>query len=282
MVGTEAMKPYKYTHCYRDRHGKVRWYYRRHGRQRPIPFEPGTAEFQRAYDTLNGWSEAAITASDRLENARSGTWRWLCCRYFTSMEFGELDAGTQRVRRRMLELTCQEVWEPGSARTFGDAPIAAMTPQAISVLRDRKKGLPEAQRGRLKAISRVFDWAIRPENKIAGITSNPAKVVQRPKENPDAGFHSWTPDEVAQFEKRHAVGTKARLALALFLFTGQRKSDVVLFGRQHVRAGFLTFTQRKNRNRNPVKLVVASAAGAAVDHRHEPVWRSDVPGDRIW
>lgn len=254
MVGTEAMKPYKYTHCYRDRHGKVRWYYRRHGRQRPIPFEPGTAEFQRAYDTLNGWSEAAITASDRLENARSGTWRWLCCRYFTSMEFGELDAGTQRVRRRTLELTCQEVWEPGSARTFGDAPIAAMTPQAISVLRDRKKGLPEAQRGRLKAISRVFDWAIRPENKIAGITSNPAKVVQRPKENPAAGFHSWTPDEVAQFEKRHAVGTKARLALALFLFTGQRKSDVVLFGRQHVRAGFLTFTQRKNRNRNPVKL----------------------------
>jgi hypothetical protein len=159
------MKPHKYTHCYRDRHGRVRWYYRRHGRQRPIPFEPGTAEFQRAYDTLNGWSEAAITASDRLENAHNGTWRWLCCRYFTSMEFGELDAGTQRVRRRMLELTCQEVWEPGSARTFGDAPIAAMTPQAISVLRDRKKGLPEAQRGRLKAISRVFDWALRPESR---------------------------------------------------------------------------------------------------------------------
>ena len=105
------------------------------------------------------------------------------------MEFGELDAGTQRVRRRMLELTCQEVLEPGSARTFGDAPIAAMTPQAIAVLRDRKKGLPEAQRGRLKAISRVFHWAIRPENKIAGITSNPAKVVQRPKENLDGGFH---------------------------------------------------------------------------------------------
>ena len=63
-----------------------------------------------------------------------------------------------------------------------------------------------------------------------------------------------TPEEVAQFERTHAVGTKARLAPALFLFTGQRKSDVVVFGRQHVRNGVLAFTQRKNLTRNPVKL----------------------------
>jgi integrase len=137
---------------------------------------------------------------------------------------------------------------------FGDAPVSAITPFAVAVLRDRKKGLPEAQRGRLKAISRVFDWAMRPESNIKIVSSNPTKVVQRPRENPDGGFHSWTPDEVAQFERRHPIGTKARLALALFLFTGQRKSDVVLFGRQHVRDGRLIFTQRKNRNRHPVKL----------------------------
>jgi len=44
------------------------------------------------------------------------------------------------------------------------------------------------------------------------------------------------------------------LALGLFLFTGQRKCDVVLFGRQPIRRGVLTFTLQKNRNRNPVKL----------------------------
>jgi integrase len=113
---------------------------------------------------------------------------------------------------------------------------------------------PEAARGRLKAISRVFDWAMRPESKIAGVTNNPAKSVRRPKEKPDAGYHTWTPEEVAQFEKRHPIGTKPRLALALFLFTGQRKSDVVLFGRQHIRGGMLKFTQQKNRNRHPVRL----------------------------
>ena len=39
------------------------------------------------------------------------------------------------------------------------------------------------------------------------------------------GFHSWTDDEIAQFEKRHPIGSRARLALALVLYTGQRRSS---------------------------------------------------------
>jgi integrase len=52
------------------------------------------------------------------------------------------------------------------------------------------------------------------------------------------------------------IGTKARLALALLLFTGQRRSDITRFGRQHVRSGKLTFTQHKGRNRKPKRLVL--------------------------
>ena len=37
-----------------------------------------------------------------------------------------------------------------------------------------------------------------------------------------------------QFEARHPVGTKPRLALALLLYTGQRRSDVVTMGKQHI------------------------------------------------
>jgi hypothetical protein len=96
---------------------------------------------------------------------------------------------------------------------------------------------------------------MRPESTIACITTNPVKAVRRPKENFDGGYHTWTANEEAQFEQRHPIGTKARLALALFLFTGHRNSDVVLFGRQHVRQGMLIFTQQKNRHRNPVRLI---------------------------
>jgi integrase len=40
------------------------------------------------------------------------------------------------------------------------------------------------------------------------------------------------------------------------LYTGQRRSDVVIFGRQHLRDGWLHFTQQKNRSRNPITLAV--------------------------
>ena len=49
------------------------------------------------------------------------------------------------------------------------------------------------------------------------------------------GFHTWTDDEIAQFEAHHPIGTKPRLALALLLYTAQRRSDVVRMGRQHIR-----------------------------------------------
>ena len=48
------------------------------------------------------------------------------------------------------------------------------------------------------------------------------------------GFHCWSPDEVREFEARHTIGTKARLAFALMLYLGARRRDVVTLGRQHV------------------------------------------------
>jgi integrase len=38
------------------------------------------------------------------------------------------------------------------------------------------------------------------------------------------------------------------------LFTGQRRGDVIRFGRQHVQSGKLVFTQRKGCNRKPNQL----------------------------
>ena len=59
-----------------------------------------------------------------------------------------------------------------------------------------------------------------------------------------------------KFEATHPVGSKARLAFALLFYTGQRRSDVVHFGRQHLRDGCINFTQYKNRNRKPILLSI--------------------------
>src|SRR5262245_17620934 len=61
------------------------------------------------------------------------------------------------------------------------------------------------------------------------------------------GLHPWTVAEVEQFEACYPIGSKARLALALLMYTGVRRSDVVKLGRQHVRDGWITIAPQKNR-----------------------------------
>jgi len=247
---------FPYVRSYRDRHGKLRVEYRRNGRIIPLRAAPGTAEFQAACDEAKQLfepdykvAEGGVAASAPLVQ---GTYRWLCAQYFGSTDFKQLDPDTQRARRLILEGTCREKWSPGSDRLFGEAPIKSMSSQALTVLRDRKADKPEAARARLKAISRVFDWAM--DARIVGVARNPARDVRYPKPKAGGGFHSWTLEELTQYERRHPMGTKARLALALLLFTGQRKSDVVLLGPQHSRDGWLTFTQQKNKERTPITL----------------------------
>jgi site-specific recombinase XerD len=192
--------------------------------------------------------KAALEASQKPEsNVKPRSYRWLCVQYFGSAEFRELDPRTQRTRRGILEATCLEPIAPGATEVFADFPLIRMSGKAIRVLRDRKAEFPEAANNRVKAIRRMFAWAMEAEH----VTNNPARDVAY-KRRATEGHHTWTEDEIAQFEAKHSVGSKARLALALLMYTGVRRSDVVLLGRQHVRKGWLKFTAQKGRNRKPV------------------------------
>src|SRR6185369_9693923 len=102
-----------------------------------------------------------------------------------------------------------------------------------------------AANSRVKAIRQLFKWASSPEYNYA--RTNPAREVSYLKgTNPD-GIKAWTEDNVAAYEARHPIGTKARLALDLLLYTGVRRSDVVKLGPQMERDDHLVFTETKGR-----------------------------------
>jgi integrase len=255
MLGSGAMKvavEYPYLCKDRDRHGNVRYYFRRNGKKTRIRARPGSTEFQAAYDALLT-SSGAMTVTENVEGPKPGTYRWLCMQYIRSTDFRELDPKTQHVRRQVLEHTWAERIAPGAQETFAEFPVSKLSSKAVRVLRDRKRDFPQAANVRVKAIRRLFRWAL--EDEVPGIKLNPARDVSY-LWGRQGGFHSWTIDEVEQYEARHLIGTTPRLALALLLYTGQRRSDVVLFGRQHVRNGWLRFTQQKNRNRRPITLEI--------------------------
>ena len=74
---------------------------------------------------------------------------------------------------------------------------------------------------------------------------DPTRDVRKIPTAKGEGYHSWTESEIAQFEHRHPVGSRARLAFALLLYTGQRRSDVVRMGHQHIKDGGICVRQQK-------------------------------------
>jgi integrase len=177
---------------------------------------------------------------------------------------------TRHVRRQILEGTYGEPIAPGQSLTLGDCPVTRFRAKAVKVLRDRKlvrerqtvrheNGVEEqnevlvnreAANSRVKAIRAVLSFA--KEEFIELVERNWARDVALLAPRSE-GHHTWTLEEIEQFERHFPIGTKARLALALLLYTGQRRGDIVRLGEQMRRNEMLVFTQEKNRSRKPVR-----------------------------
>jgi integrase len=111
-------------------------------------------------------------------------------------------------------------------------------PRHIRAIRDKIAETPEAANQLLKFRRQLFAHSV-----VAGLCySNAARDVPYLKSSSE-GFHSWTIEEVEQFEACHPIGSKARLAMAVMLYTGQRRGDAVLFGPHHLTKGWPIFTQ---------------------------------------
>jgi integrase len=244
-------------HCVRDPgpDGKERIYVRMPGKKKilianPMPWSPS---FMAEYESATGNVLSAVVIVNPTA-VRDRTFRWLCQQYMeTSLEFLGLSENTAYVRKTLLDSVCKTTISSTSTRVAGDCPVEFITPKAIAAIRDRNRDAPTAANAKIKAIRLVFKWACDPT--IGHCTINPARDVPLIKVFSD-GHHTWTIEEVEQYERKHPVGTKPRLTMDLMLYTGQRISDAAVLGRQHEKDGWLKFTQQKNKKRKPVNLQI--------------------------
>jgi integrase len=231
--------------------GRVRIRFRRKGSATiTLNAPPGSDEFMKEYRAaLKGDTPPVTHRGARRDYAADGTLRWLTMQYYGSAEFKRLEVHTQHVRRLVLDKLCRSTDANGIRR--GDKPYAQMEPRNVRALRDERAETPEAANQVVKMLRQVFGYAV-----VAELAkSNPAKEVPYLRSGSE-GFHSWAIDEVHRFERCHPIGTKARLALALMLYTGQRRSDIVRLGRQHIKNGWLKITQHKNRSRKAIVIEI--------------------------
>jgi integrase len=120
----------------------------------------------------------------------------------------------------------------------GDKRVALMLRPHIEKLLARKS--PAAARNWLKSLRGLLQFAVangfREDDPSSGI-----KLLRHKSD----GFHTWSEGEIEQFEAKHPIGSKPRVALGLLLYTAQRRGDVVRMGRQHIRNGALHVRQNK-------------------------------------
>jgi integrase len=173
---------------------------------------------------------AAMTVRE-IGKAKStpGTVSAMIAAYYKDNRYTSLAASTQKMRRAILERFRTE---------HGDKRLAGLQKQHIAAILGAKK--PFAARNWLKTLRGLMQFA-----SAIGLISGDPTVDFEPAKVKAGRIHTWTEAEIEQFEARHPVGSRARLAMALLLYTGQRRGDVVRMGPQHIRRGILSITQQK-------------------------------------
>src|SRR3974377_382044 len=211
MLRTKSGLP-KHCSWNTDRHGKRRVRFRQRGFTTYLAGTPWSEDFMRQYATaLDGVKEqqTEIGAS----RTKPGSLDALAVSYYKSPEFRGLKPSVQAQRRYLLE-RCR--------REQGDKPIKGLKRPHIAAIIGAKASTPDAANSLLKTLRVLLAYAVCQEM----IETNPAAGVKKYKTRGE-GFHSWTEDEIARFQERHPLGTRAHLALPLLLSTAQRPIDVI-------------------------------------------------------
>lgn len=228
----------KYIKEYR-RNGVIYRYFRRRGRRDlRLPGEPGSREFNQAY-------EAALTEKPIPRSKHGdGTMGRLIADYYASVDYSNLKPRSKTVYRIVLDkLSIQHGHR--LVRDMGRDNARKI----IQVIGQTRPGMANLTRS---VLIKLMEFAIAAEYR----NDNPVKAIKTYKMGTR---HTWTEDQLAAFETKWAIGTPERLTFATLLYSGQRGGDVVRMS-------------RPNKGVKTIK-VVQEKTGAELTLPIHPVWR---------
>jgi integrase/recombinase XerD len=226
-----ALRRLRFVNSFRDRHGRVRHYFRQPGHKAiALPGLPGSAEFMDSYQAAlagAGGAPVEIGAS----RSKAGTVNAAIATYYRGKSFTEaLAPATQRMRRNILERFRVE---------HGDKRIALLQRHHVVRLMETMK--PHAQKNWLKTIRGLMAFAVA-DNMIANDPSEDIAI----KVAASMGHMTWLEPQISMYREHHKLGTVARLALELMLNIAARRHDAHVIGHQHMRDGKLCWRPHKS------------------------------------
>jgi integrase len=182
----------------------------------------------------------------------AGTLAWLIARYRDSGAWLALSPATRRQRENIFKHV---------VASAGLQPATGVTQATIIAGRERRAPTPAQARNFLDAMRGLFGWALEAKH----VRTDPTAGVRNPPRKAGDGFTPWTSDHVAAYQKRWPLGTRQRVWLDVILYTGMRRGDAVLLGRQHVRDGVATFKTEKSQGGIEVNLPILPVLQRTLD-----------------
>jgi site-specific recombinase XerD len=245
----------KYVHAYRDRHGTLRADFRWRSIHQPLPLPPLSEEWWASYratlaDTIAG-REPGARSEIGASRTKPGTVAAAFVTYVGSASFKlDLARNTQRGHLSVLR-QWRDQW--------GEHRIGHLQRRHVVAWVAEKADTPAMAKIFLRALRRMMQYCIS----LGLIEIDPTTGVQAPRLR-STGIHSWSEEEIEQYRRYHPLGSTARTALELLLGTGQRRSDVVRMGRQHLHDGMIRVSQQKTgwSGDIPISLELAQALDA--------------------
>ena len=224
----QMRRPPKYCQGMIDRHGTARWYFRRPGYpRRALPGLPWSPQFMTEYATAMDGQKDDIGKSKTIPGSISA----LVISYYRSAEYLSLAESTKRTTRNILERFRAE---------HGHKRADHLEKRHVQSILSAKVETPTASNRLLILIRALMAHAID----LGWRRDDPTIGVKKLRHKTE-GFLTWEEAHISAFLDHHKPGTRAHLAFCLLLYTGQRRSDVVRMGRQHIRGNVLSITQQK-------------------------------------
>jgi integrase len=260
------MKTLPFVSGYKDRHGRLRWRYRRNGVTVGLPGQPGEEAFQQAYmaalDGRTVRAEIVRHPNQALPRTLKAAWRHYAMK---DHGFKQLKPSSQNLYMARAErLLAMRV---ADGLKWGDVPLADLKRRHVKALLNQMADKPHAAYDALVILRKIVTVGMD----LEWIEVDPTHMVRY---RPESGGHrSWTDAERHLFERHHAPGTLPRTVYALALYTGQRRSDLVELTWAAMAGERFTLTQQKTGKRLvlPVLRMLRDALDAVCERASDKV-----------
>jgi integrase len=224
----------KYVNSFTDRHGTLRFYFRKGGKRIAALPPPSSPTFSKEYNGLLAeHAPHVIARQGRGVGAIEGTLKWTVFKYKSeSDDWKKLKASSKEIYNRRLDYLCER---------YGAAELKSFTERGVRRIRNRLKEHPSVADAVVDMVGRLWRFA-KEHLDMDDLGPNPATEVASIHTEHES--HPAWPEALCEaFEKL----SNPRLVRAYFLlrYTGQRRGDVAKMHRSQFDGTAISVVQEK-------------------------------------